>query len=94
MCPLPCTACRYCMPCPAGVNIPGVFEVYTEAIMYQDERRARVIYNNWIGEEERADRCTACGECREKCPQGIDVTVWLKTAHDFLFSREAVGAPL
>ncbi len=94
LCPVPCTACRYCMPCPGGVNIPAVFEVYAEAVMYEDEQRARVIYNNWIQEEQRADRCTTCGQCLGKCPQGIDVPAWLKTAHDFLFSEEAVGSPL
>jgi hypothetical protein len=94
LCPIPCTGCRYCQPCPSGVNIPGIFEVYTEAMMYEDERRARVIYNNWIQEEARADQCTACGECLAKCPQGIEIPDWLACAHDFLFSEEAQGAPL
>ena len=94
LCPVPCTACRYCMPCPGGVNIPAVFAVYSEAIMYEDERRARVIYNNWLQDEQRADRCTACGGCLETCPQGIDIPASLKAAHDFLFSEEAIGAPL
>ena len=94
LCPVPCTGCRYCLPYPGGVNVPAVLEVYTEAIMYEDERRARVIYSNWIQEEQRGDRCTGCGACLEKCPQGIDVPVWLSTAHDFLFSEEAIGAPL
>lgn len=94
LCPVPCTACRYCLPCPSGVNVPAILEVYTEAIMYEDERRARVIYNNWIAEDARSDQCSACGECLEKCPQGIDVPAWLKTAHDFLFSEAAIGAPL
>ena len=35
-------------------------------------------------ENERADRCTACGECVEKCPQGIAVPEWLEKAQSFL----------
>jgi predicted aldo/keto reductase-like oxidoreductase len=89
LCPIPCTGCRYCQPCPSGVNIPGVFEVYSEAVMYEDERRARVIYNNWIKEEERAHLCTSCSECLTKCPQGIGIPDRLAEAHDFLYREEA-----
>jgi hypothetical protein len=94
LCPIPCSGCRYCQPCPSGVNIPGIFEVYTEAIMYEDERRARVIYNNFIEGEERADQCAACGECLTKCPQGIDIPETLAQAHAFLFREEAQGESL
>jgi uncharacterized protein len=81
--PIPCTACRYCMPCPQGVAIPEILALYNDGHMYGDASRQRVVYG-WIDEEERADRCTACGECEEKCPQGIAVSDWIEKAQAFL----------
>ena len=82
--PIPCTACKYCQPCPNGVNIPRVFEIYNEAMMYNSPERAREAYQRWMKEEERADQCLACGECEAVCPQGIAIIDWLKQAHTFL----------
>jgi predicted aldo/keto reductase-like oxidoreductase len=82
--PIPCTACRYCMPCPQGVAIPEVFALYNDAHMYHDRERAQFAYGTFWSESERADQCTACGECVEKCPQGIDVPAWMEKAQAYL----------
>jgi predicted aldo/keto reductase-like oxidoreductase len=82
--PIPCTSCRYCMPCPQGVAIPEVFGLYNDAHMYRNLERAQFVYRAFWSDNERADQCTACGECVEKCPQGIDVPVWMEKAQAFL----------
>ena len=81
--PIPCTDCEYCQPCPNEVNIPGIFQVYNEGVMYDQPERARMFYN-WIKPEARADRCTECGECEAKCPQQIEIIEWLKKAREYL----------
>ncbi len=80
---IPCTDCRYCVPCPNGVNIPRVFAIYNDAMMYGDEQEARMSYA-WLSEEERADVCVECEECLEKCPQQIEIPDWLARADKFL----------
>jgi hypothetical protein len=82
--PIPCTSCRYCMPCPQGVAIPEVLGLYNDTHMYQNLDRAQFVYRVFWNENERADKCTACGECVEKCPQGIDIPVWLEKAQAYL----------
>jgi predicted aldo/keto reductase-like oxidoreductase len=84
---IPCTDCRYCQPCPNGVNIPRVFEIYNEAQMYGDEKAARGSYA-WLDEGQRADQCVECGECLEKCPQHIDIPEWLAKAHELLHGEK------
>jgi predicted aldo/keto reductase-like oxidoreductase len=82
--PIPCTSCRYCMPCPQGVAIPDVLELYNDAHMYDNLPRQQMAYRVFFADNERADACTSCGECVDKCPQGIDVPVWLEKAQAFL----------
>ncbi|MDY6935157.1 MAG: aldo/keto reductase [Spirochaetota bacterium] len=86
LCPIPCTNCRYCMPCPNSVNIPRIFEIYNEAVMYNDPRTGRFFYRGAMGlsEGERANNCVECGECEEKCPQDIPIMEWLVKAHALL----------
>ncbi|MEX1376870.1 MAG: aldo/keto reductase [Eubacteriales bacterium] len=68
-----CTDCKYCMPCPAGVNIPGNFRAYNHEAMYDDHQRAHELIHMWMDEGERASNCVQCGQCEEKCPQNIEI---------------------
>jgi predicted aldo/keto reductase-like oxidoreductase len=81
--PIPCTKCEYCLPCPSGVNIPRVLELFNEAIMYNDLRPSRMRYG-WLKDEEKASSCIACGDCEELCPQSIEIIEWLAKSHDLL----------
>lgn len=82
--PLSCTGCRYCQPCPQGVKIAAIFELYMDAVMYNYKDRSITVYTDWIAPENRADRCLECGQCEERCPQGIQISSWLKKIHSFL----------
>lgn len=86
--PIPCTKCRYCSPCPNGVDIPGVFELYNEVTVYEAPMLAKYRYQSPGGmkPESKADRCIECGSCVEKCPQKIDIPEWLKRSHSKLNS--------
>jgi len=82
--PIPCTDCKYCQPCPSGVDIPRIFENYNNAIMYSAPARYRMSYNRFMDAATRADNCVECGQCESVCPQQIEVIDWLKRAHAFL----------
>ncbi len=77
-----CTGCRYCMPCPAGVDIPGNFHYYN--LMYLESKRAaRVEFARNVGlrkEPGFAAQCVECGACEAHCPQGIPIRQMLKEA--------------
>ena len=83
LCPIPCTRCGYCMPCPNGVDIPRNFEVYNEGVMYDKPDHARRAYT-WIPEEARAGECIQCRECEKKCPQSIPISEWMPRVHAVL----------
>jgi hypothetical protein len=91
LCAVPCTACKYCLPCPNEVNIPEIFEIYNDYLMYGDERRSRMFYG-WLDEKTRADKCIECGECLEKCPQKIEIPDWLKKVDEVLGRQEVASA--
>ena len=81
---VPCTGCRYCMPCPFGVDIPGNFSMYNDFSMYNNERAFRSRYAS-LGDKS-ADKCRACGACVEKCPQKIPVFDFMKEISGFISS--------
>ena len=68
----PCRGCGYCMPCPAGVDIPRNFRVWNSFGIYENTAVAADGWRN-IPESARADACVACGACLEKCPQRIEI---------------------
>ena len=68
-----CTNCRYCMPCPNGVNIPGNFSLLNIASMYDDIKGAKVNYGFLKAGKSDAANCIECGICEELCPQHIPI---------------------
>jgi hypothetical protein len=86
--PISCTACKYCSPCPNGIDIPHVFDLYNEAMIYNDAGASRWDYANPNFKEHRADKCTKCEECVEKCPQKLPIPELLEKAHAFLTKKE------
>jgi predicted aldo/keto reductase-like oxidoreductase len=81
---IPCTGCEYCLPCPQGVEIPGVFSRYNDGMMYGTFEPPRRSYMFATRAKHDASFCVACGACEKKCPQGIAIISKLKDAHEKL----------
>jgi hypothetical protein len=79
--PIPCTACRGCMPCPQDIDVPRIFEIYNDAFMYGDTPGARSLYHL---ERHIIDDCTECASCNKACGKKIPITDWLKKARELL----------
>lgn len=80
---VPCTGCRYCMPCTSGVSIPECFEMYNQGCMFDAPDVAGINYNLSLGgffegSPGLASQCEECGECEKRCPQGIKIREELK----------------
>jgi predicted aldo/keto reductase-like oxidoreductase len=84
LCPIPCTCCAYCMPCPNGVNIPRNFDVYNDGSIYEKPDWARNEYQQWMPADQRADKCIACQDCEPKCPQNIRISEWMPVIQNVL----------
>lgn len=83
---VPCTACQYCMPCPYGIDIPGIFAHYNKCINegnvpsssqdenYRKARRAFLIgYDRRVPRLRQANHCIGCHQCEPHCPQSIKI---------------------
>ena len=94
---VPCTDCKYCMPCPYGINIPAIFSHYNkcvnqgdmpesmEAANYQTARRHFLIgYDRAVPRERQADHCIGCRQCVPHCPQGIKIPEQMRRIDDFV----------
>ena len=70
-----CTGCRYCMPCPKGVDIPGIFRCYN-TMFTESKSQGRFQFAQTVGltkEPAFASQCVKCGKCEKHCPQGIPI---------------------
>jgi uncharacterized protein len=78
---VPCTACRYCMPCPYGVDIPGCFQ-FVNDLHRTGGKPSPIKYAQALGALSArpgfASMCTECGKCETKCPQRIEIRKELK----------------
>ena len=81
---IPCTQCKYCIPCPIGVDIPGNFKLFNDANMYSTLVNSQYQYNLLMQEEEKASHCIECRQCESKCPQKIIISQELKRVDDLL----------
>ncbi len=74
---IPCTACAYCMPCPAGVDIPAHMAMYNDFAFDSGAWGLHSRYKQ-MQEEKKASHCVACGACEKICPQHISIIDTLK----------------
>lgn len=77
-----CTNCKYCMPCPSGVNIPRNLSYLNDVFMLDDMENAKFQYGVLLLPEEKAGNCIECGECEEVCPQNIKIRKMLKEVRE------------
>ncbi|MBQ4091623.1 MAG: aldo/keto reductase [Clostridia bacterium] len=76
-----CTNCRYCLPCPVGVEIPRVFAAWNNAYKYDTTSDVEWTYGRLLADNKSAAACVGCGKCESICPQHIKIRDMLKEAH-------------
>lgn len=92
-----CTACQYCMPCPYGIDIPGIFRFYNKTInegtyvssseqkgYARERRRYLAMYDKSVQSARQADHCISCGKCVKACPQRIKIPAELKRIDGYI----------
>ena len=83
---IPCNDCKYCMPCPYGIDIPAILLHYNKCVNagevaksiedegYRKAHRAYLVsYDRAVPKLRQAARCIGCGKCKGHCPQNIDI---------------------
>ncbi len=96
---VPCTDCKYCMPCPYGLDIPAIFSHYNKCINegnvkedaqdpeYRAARKAFLVgYDRSVPKLRQANHCIGCGRCRSHCPQGIDIPARMASIDNYVES--------
>lgn len=91
-----CTECLYCMPCPYGLDIPGIFGHYNRIVSadkklgsskdpnYSKARREFLVgYDRSVPKLRQADQCNACEKCKPLCPQRLDIPTELKRVETY-----------
>jgi predicted aldo/keto reductase-like oxidoreductase len=68
-----CTGCRYCMPCPNGVDIPKNFRIWNNYGMYGNVNNGRWQWSHDISADAKPDNCIGCGACEAACPQSLPI---------------------
>lgn len=94
---IPCNDCKYCMPCPYGLDIPGILLHYNKCVNEgrlpsssgdENYRRARreflIGYDRSVPRLRQADHCIGCKECVRHCPQRIDIPAQMRRIDRFV----------
>jgi hypothetical protein len=82
-----CTGCRYCMPCPEGVDAPEIISLFNEFFAKGMADEIKTKYWEHVTPESQAKRCARCGRCEELCPQHLPIKDILRRAA-FIFEQE------
>jgi predicted aldo/keto reductase-like oxidoreductase len=107
---VPCTNCGYCLPCPNGVSIPGVFRILNEIAYWGERGRMRIafFYDRMVKTPEELEKknaegdefegaaslCIHCGECLDKCPQQINIPEIMEKANLIFKEKQNVSEVL
>ncbi|MBO7553518.1 MAG: aldo/keto reductase [Bacteroidaceae bacterium] len=94
---IPCNKCQYCMPCPYGLDIPGVLTHFNKCVNegnipesqkdpeYSKQRRAFLVgYDRSVPKLRQADHCTGCNQCSPHCPQMINIPDQMQRISEFV----------
>jgi predicted aldo/keto reductase-like oxidoreductase len=100
---IPCTDCKYCMPCPYGIDIPGILWHYNKCLNegyivnegnkeYRDARKAFLVgYDRSVPKLRQANHCIGCEKCIPLCPQRINIPQKLHLIDDYVESLKRNG---
>ncbi len=104
---VPCTSCRYCLPCPNGVSIPNVLRLINDLYYWGDRSRPRLnfVVNRMAKTQEDLEKrkadseevegaatlCIQCEECLEKCPQQIDIPTCMENANSLFEEGKSIS---
>lgn len=96
---IPCNDCKYCMPCPYGIDIPAILLHYNKCVNqgnvpessqspnYRDARQAFLVgYDRSVPKLRQASHCIGCNQCAPHCPQNIDIPHELHRIDNFVES--------
>ena len=77
-----CTKCRYCMPCPQGIEIPMILSLVNDASLFESLAEEKRAYDMEVSLKHTASasECTECGQCEGACPQQLEVIKELANA--------------
>lgn len=94
---IPCNDCKYCMPCPYGLDIPAILLHYNKCVNenhypqshldenYRKGRQAFLVgYDRKVPKLRQASHCTGCNQCTPHCPQGIDIPKELRRIDGYI----------
>ena len=94
---IPCNDCKYCMPCPYGIDIPAILLHYNKCLnegnvidntqdeKYREARRAYLIgYDRSVPKLRQADHCIGCNQCSMHCPQRIDIPKQMQRINSYV----------